>query len=82
VRFVASPDALVDAAARPGVDLVVVDLGRDGVLDAIRRLPEGLRSIGFGSHVDTSLLDAAKQAGCTEVLARSQFFARLAELLT
>jgi hypothetical protein len=82
VRFTSSPDALVEAASLPGVDLVVVDLGRDGVLDALRRLPEGLRSIGFGSHVDTDLLAAARAAGCDAVLARSQFFSRLAELLT
>jgi hypothetical protein len=81
VRFAATPDALVEAASMPGVDVVVVDLSRAGVVDALRRLPAGLRSIGFGSHVDTATLDAARAAGCSQVLPRSQFFARLADLL-
>jgi hypothetical protein len=34
--------------------------------------------VGFGSHVDKTLLDAAHQAGCDEVLARSAVFRRLA----
>lgn len=82
VRFAASADALVEAASKPGVDVVVVDLSRDGVLDALRGLPEGLRSIGFGSHVDTELLASARAAGCTEVLPRSKFFSTLATLLS
>jgi len=41
----------------------------------------GARVIGFGSHVDTDLLAAARLAGCEEVLARSAFFSRLDELL-
>ena len=76
VEFVASPAALADADA----DVVVVDLSRPGVLEAVGRL-EGVRTIGFGSHVDRELLAAAKAAGCDEVLARSEFFRRLGELL-
>lgn len=82
VRFAATPESLADLASKPGVDLVVVDLSRPGVIDALRTLPEGLRSIGFGSHVDTALLDEARAAGCSVVLARSQFFAQLPDLLS
>ena len=39
------------------------------------------RTIGFGSHVDTDVLAAAREAGCDEVLPRSQLFRRLPELL-
>ena len=81
VRFAASADALVAAASKPGVDLVVVDLSRPGAVDALSQLPEGLRSIGFGSHVDAEVLASARAAGCTEILPRSKFFARLPELL-
>jgi 2-keto-3-deoxy-6-phosphogluconate aldolase len=81
VRFVATAGALAEAASHPGVDVVVVDLSRPGAVEALRTLPEGLRTIGFGSHVDTALLDQAKAAGCEQVLARSQFFARLPQLL-
>lgn len=81
VRFAASADALVAAASQPGVDLVVVDLSRPGAVEALALLPEGLRSIGFGSHVDTALLESARAARCTEVMPRSTFFSRLLELL-
>ena len=55
VRFVRQPGDL--AAAATTADLVVVDLGRDGVLDE------------------------ARAAGCSQVLARSAFFAQVATLL-
>ena len=76
VEFVASPDAL----AAEGADVVVVDLSRPGVLDALARLID-VRTIGFGSHVDRDLLAAARDAGCDLVLTRSGFFRRLGELL-
>jgi hypothetical protein len=78
VRFVARPDEL--SVAQAG-DIVVVDLSRGGVLDAFGGLPDGVRTIGFGSHVDRELLDAARAAGCEEVMARSEFFRRAHELL-
>jgi hypothetical protein len=75
VRFVASAGELSKTEA----DVVVVDLSRPGVLEALPSIKS--RTIGFGSHVDTELLDAAKEAGCDEVLARSAFFSQLPELL-
>jgi hypothetical protein len=63
----------VDAAA-----LVLVDLHRPGVLDVIPSVAAPV--IGFASHVDDELLDAGRRAGCREVLPRSRFFRRLAEL--
>ena len=77
VTFVASPDAL--AAASASADVVVVDLGRPGALEMLPSITG--RVIGFGSHVDAELLDAARAAGCDEVLPRSKFFARARELL-
>jgi hypothetical protein len=73
--FVTSPAELVDAEA----DLVIVDLSRPGVLEVLPRV--AARTIGFGSHVDADLLDAARAAGCDEVLPRSQLFRRLPGLL-
>lgn len=81
-KFVATPAALAGAAgAGSGATLVVVDLSRPGVLDALRGLGGEVRTIGFGSHVDRELLAAAADAGCDLVLPRSQFFARLPELV-
>jgi hypothetical protein len=78
VTFVSDPGALADAS--PG-DVVLVDLARPAVLDALADVAEGVRTIGFGSHVDRELLEAARQAGCDEVMARSEFFRRASELL-
>lgn len=61
-----------------GADVVVVDLGRPGVLDAVVALRAGgsaARIVGFGSHVERDVLAAATAAGCDRVLARSAFFA-------
>lgn len=76
IEFVSSPAALASTSA----DTVVVDLSRAGVLDVLPSLAAG-RIIGFGSHVDRDLLTAARAAGCTEVLTRSQLFGRVAEVL-
>ena len=76
-RFAARPQQLADPAW--AADVVVVDLGRPGVLEVLPSIPG--RVIGFGSHVDRELLDAARAAGCHQVLARSAFFSRLPELL-
>jgi len=79
-RFVARPDELATAAAT--ADLVVVDLSRPGVIDALVDVAAlGVRVIGFGSHVDRDLLDEARAAGCSQVLARSAFFAQISTLL-
>ena len=71
---------LGDAVTAAPTALVVVDLARPGVLDALRA-GLGVRVVGFASHVDTDLIAAAEAAGCTEVLPRSRFFARLPDLL-
>jgi hypothetical protein len=77
VTFVVTPAELGAAGVD---DIVVVDLSRPGVLDALIATGPA-RTIGFGSHVDRALLDAARAAGCSEVMARSEFFRRARELL-
>ena len=74
-RFVTTPADLAGPA-----DLVVVDLSRPGVLEALPAITA--RTIGFGSHVDTDRLDAAAAAGCDQVLPRSRFFAQLPALIS
>jgi hypothetical protein len=77
VTFVSRPADL--AGASDAADVVVVDLTRPGVVDVL----EGLsgRVIGFANHTSRDVMAAARAAGCEEVLARSEFFARLDELL-
>ena len=78
-RFVARPEALVGLA---GCDVVVVDLSKRGVLDVLAELcGTGVRVIAYGAHVDKELLATATEAGCDEVLPRSQFFSRIPELV-
>lgn len=79
VTFVGSPDALVGLA---GVDVVVVDLGKRGTIDALASIvASGVRVVAYGSHVDRALLDAARAAGVDEVLPRSRFFADVRSFL-
>jgi hypothetical protein len=63
------------------VDVVIVDLGRVDDLPALRAALPTSRIVGFGSHVDDTMLDAARAAGIDEVLPRSVFFRRVGELL-
>ena len=76
-RFVTSVDQLSPVVRG---SLVLVDLGRPGVLDIIPTLSAAV--IGFASHVDDELIRAGRDAGCTEVLPRSRFFRRLPEFAT
>jgi hypothetical protein len=66
VDFVPDPEDLV-VAVRAGARFVLVDLAH---------------TVGFASHVDKPLLEAAKAAGCDEVLPRSAVFRRLARIET
>ena len=82
VTFTSSPADLV--AQGGGAELVVVDLGRPGVVEAVAALAASdgrPRILGFASHVDRDTMDAARDAGCDRVLARSAFFADLPALL-
>jgi hypothetical protein len=76
VTFVQSAEDLRGRDA----DLVIVDLSRPGVLEVLGSIASS-KIVGFASHVDRPLLEAARAAGCTEVMARSAFFSRLADLL-
>jgi hypothetical protein len=78
-RFVARPEALVGLA---DTDVVLVDLSKRGVLEVLPELVRsGVRVVAYGAHVDKELLATATDAGCSDVLPRSQFFNRLAELV-
>ncbi|MBV8160205.1 MAG: hypothetical protein JO265_04715 [Acidimicrobiia bacterium] len=74
--FVARPDELATVDA----DVVVLDLTRPGVLDVIPSLRA--RTLGFCRHTMRDVIAAAEEAGCDRVLVRSEFFARLPDVLT
>ncbi len=68
-----SPSQLATCTA----EVVLVDLNRPGVIDALPDIAGDV--IGFASHVDDEVIALAWAAGATDVLARSVFFKRLAD---
>jgi CheY-like chemotaxis protein len=73
--------SLLDSAPK----LLIVDLNsRSQPIAAIERLraaKNGVRVVGFLSHVQTDLAAQARAAGCDEVMARSAFTQNLAAIL-
>jgi DNA-binding NarL/FixJ family response regulator len=83
-----SEDVLSQSRAKkPGLiifDLNATRLDPIGTIKAIKA-DEAFgetTTLGFVSHVDSDVIAAARAAGIDEVLARSAFTARLAEILT
>ncbi|HEV2493362.1 MAG TPA: response regulator [Terriglobia bacterium] len=83
-----SPDLLEARVAEGSVRVVVLDLNhRSGqALETLRALKANLQTssipvIGFLSHVQTELVEAARATGCDIVLARSAFSRDLPQLL-
>ena len=81
-----SLDRAVAHAAASAPTIVFADLS-DANFPAIttardlRAAAPGVRLIGFASHVDLKSLAAAREAGFDQTLSRSEFTARLPELL-
>jgi CheY-like chemotaxis protein len=66
--------------------LVILDLGTTATLEVARALrgdpvTRAVPIVGFYSHVDVAMRDAARAAGVDDVLPRSAFVAKLAALL-
>jgi DNA-binding NarL/FixJ family response regulator len=85
VKIASNADALLpllDSNAK----LVIIDLNaRSQPIDAIERIrtaKNGLRVIGFLSHVQTELAAQAHAAGCDEVMPRSRFTQDLANIIS
>ncbi len=68
---------------------VILDLNNPridplGIVAAMKEDPAlaSIPTVGFASHVQTDVINAARQAGVTEVLARSAFTMQLGDILT
>jgi methylmalonyl-CoA mutase cobalamin-binding subunit len=80
-------EQLKKAVATNGVHCVIIDLAQAeaspdpaAVVEAMKQM--GLkRFVAYGSHIETSQLAAARQAGCQPTLTRSKMAAELAQLL-
>jgi DNA-binding NarL/FixJ family response regulator len=88
IQFAATADELLAQAKSLKPTLVIFDLNSAkmdaiGAIAALKADAEtsGLRAIGFASHVHTELIAAARQAGADDVLPRSAFAGRLADIL-
>jgi PleD family two-component response regulator len=89
VMIVRSSPAALDAMRRNPTSLVILDLNSPrtdplGTVAAMKLEPAlaAIPTVGFVSHVQTDLIDAARKAGVGEVMARSAFTSRLADILS
>jgi CheY-like chemotaxis protein len=88
VAFAKSSGGALDQMRKDAPSLVIFDLNsaRTDPLATVAAMKgdpalASIPTIGFVSHVQTDLIDAARRAGIGDVMARSAFTARLAEIL-
>ena len=88
ITFAATSDEMVAQAKSLQPTLLIFDLNSQK-MDAIATIAalksnadtSALRAIGFASHVHTEVIAAASNAGADDVLPRSAFAGRLADIL-
>ncbi len=88
VVFARSPEDILAQARALKPSLAIFDLnsGKTDPVATIAALKSdaatsGIHALGFASHVHVELIAAAKQAGADDVLPRSAFAAKLADIL-
>ena len=69
-----TPDVVVTDLAMPGLSLTEI-------VSAAHDADGAPKVIAFGAHVQTELLEEARNAGCDDVMPRSKFSATLPEIL-
>jgi len=88
IYFERAPGRAIARIKEKQPSLVIFDLNSAklnplGLIAELKADPatRGIRTLGFVSHVHTDTIEAARQAGIDEVLARSAFADRLGEIL-
>jgi PleD family two-component response regulator len=88
VKFVRSSSAALEEMRKSQPSLVIFDLNNARIdplgTVAAMKADAALASIptlGYASHVQTDVIEAARKAGVDEVLARSAFAAGIGEIL-
>ena len=88
VTFARSAAAALDAMKTAPPSLVILDLNnpRTSPLSIVAGMKDdpalsSVPTVGFASHVQVDVINAARQAGVDEVLARSAFTQQLAQIL-
>ena len=89
VVFARSTESALTEMRKTAPTLVILDLNNPrtnplGIVSAMKQdaALAAIPTLGFASHVQTDVINAARQAGVGEVLARSAFTQQLAEILT
>jgi PleD family two-component response regulator len=89
VAFARSAESALTQMRSAPPSLVILDLN-NARIDPLRTVQSmkadpalsGIPTVGFASHVHVDVIDAARQAGVGEVLARSVFTLKLPEILS
>jgi len=89
VTFARSADAALSEMRKAAPSLVILDLNNArvnplGLVGAMKQDPalSSVPTVGYVSHVQTEVIDAARRAGVGEVLARWSVTERLADILS
>lgn len=89
IAFARSADAALAEMRRDPPALVILDLNspRTDPLGTVGRMKADpgladIPTVGFASHVQTDVIEAARKAGVDEVMARSMFTERLPDILS
>ena len=84
LRFSRSVDGAIETMRKNPTTLVIFDLNNErigplAIVAAMKQDPAlaSIPTVGYASHVQTDVIDAARQAGVGEVLARSAFVQQL-----
>ena len=88
LRFSRSLDGALETMRKNPTTLVLFDLNNQrldplAIVSAMHADPAlaSIPTIGYASHVQVDVIDAARQAGVDEVMARSAFTSKLADIL-
>jgi PleD family two-component response regulator len=88
VAFARSAEAALGEMRRSAPSLVILDLNNPrtdplGIVSSMKQDPAlaGIPTVGYASHVQVDVINAARQAGVGEVMARSAFTQQLPDIL-
>jgi CheY-like chemotaxis protein len=88
VTFARSADAALSEMRKAAPSLVILDLNNArtnplGIVASMKQDPAlaSVPTIGYASHVQVDVINAARQAGVGEVMPRSVFTQQLADIL-
>jgi PleD family two-component response regulator len=88
VTFARSAETALSEMRKTAPSLVILDLNNSrtdplGLVRSMKQDPAlaSVRTLAYASHVLTDVIDAARREGVSDVLARSAFSQRLADIL-